>query len=118
MKLNLIIKTRDTLEKEGIYIYPEMNRTAKQIVDLIKNIDFTKDVIIYTLNDFVVKQLNIELLKGKYSYKDIKLKFEADDTVKKNKDGIDCKSMDVVINEINKEHEKLYYYGSDIFEKD
>ena len=86
----------------GTYVFPEKSMNPFQLYEWIQNVEFKADDVIVTTNDYVIKEINIRIMKGEIKAKDIEVISKWDKKVEIDEFyGIELKSIDAIINRQN-----------------
>lgn len=109
------------------YDFPEIKKHPKEQLEWINEVinyilDYPGIVFIKTYSDFIIREINILIMRKTIDYKLVKI-LDRDCEVMKDSedDGIGSDSLDNVIDEQNSRTENIYYdlrYGSEEMEEE
>jgi len=88
--------------QKGTYVFPEKTMNPFALYEWIQNVEFKADDVIVTCNDYVIKEINIKIMRGDLKAKDIEAISKWDKKVEIDEFfGIELKSIDAIIDRQN-----------------
>lgn len=96
--------------QKGTYVFPEKTMNPFALYEWLQNVEFKEDDVIVTCNDYVIKEINIKIMKGEISTNGMESISKWDRKVEIDaKYGLDIKSIDGLIHHQNQVANAVYY---------
>lgn len=86
----------------GTYVFPEKSMNPFALYEWLQNVELKADDVIVTTNDYVIKEINVKIMRGDIKAKDIEAISKWDKKVEVDAFfGIELKSIDAIIDRQN-----------------